>query len=688
MKTTEYIAIFAFVCTIISTTISLLTLFTLFRAAVNLLTEQRIYQLGLSELSLGPWKSKVSSSLGLNFQSKIRTPRVSLPMLVKQNREEKWDARFTFPKGFTCKEGTSRADVETGLSGKIQMGASWVNFLQALSIEPQHEKLLYELRFEAAIVNGIVPMRWKSKDLVGICSVLGFQTCEENPSYKAPMPLPTRWSGPLGWLQFRQSSDGCIAEFRRRVELQHQLSDDAFFYFKNLKIRTRPFRLEARLWQCFNGFFLKGNCTLYIGGADENPGAQSGSQRRPGSQRMRESSDAGDQEDNSTRSPVINGIVQELQRASLMEVDDEEEDKDRMIPGEQEDNSTPDADGKDNNGTVPGQQRASSVEANDDQEVEEIRRGRLIPRDLPEFLQEVLFFFTSSGNGRRTGGFDDNGVPRLVQVLSRCKGLLSVIMEGELAHSWGLDTSNCKEYDRAYIASEDWNRSTHPYRMGNICMDEGLLKLIKEAVMELKPDGFYFTPTKYLFSDVIEFYRHVHRQSDTLDKSIFPVSGVVNWRDRDGTIWKTLYYAMELCNNFQRSKKAERAYFTVEDMVIVSKAGESLRSIAEEVIDLTWAFIISPEFFKEIFERFGRMTAEEVDTFVVTCEGERLRETISLQSPDKAFPVPLMRTGRYESFQVLAALVDVFLTYFWIQKCWITDIRNYDATIPQSVTMC
>lgn len=74
---------------------------------------------------------------------------------------------------------------------------------------------------------------------------------------------------------------------------------------------------------------------------------------------------------------------------------------------------------------------------------------------------------------------DDNWVPSKVQVFSACRGLLSVITEGELADSWGLKFNNCIEYHRVYVPYEDWNTSTHPYRVGKLCMDPDLVELVK-----------------------------------------------------------------------------------------------------------------------------------------------------------------------------------------------------------------
>lgn len=109
----------------------------------------------------------------------------------------------------------------------------------------------------------------------------------------------------------------------------------------------------------------------------------------------------------------------------------------------------------------------------------------------------------------------------------------------------------------------------------------------------MNPDGYYFTPPPHLFIDVYEFYRHVDRQSNKVNNIIFPESQPGEWKALDrgpDKQWETLYYAMEICNDFQRIKTTEMAVFTIDDMKIVSKAAESLRVIAQsEGIVLVWA---------------------------------------------------------------------------------------------------
>lgn len=264
------------ICAILATVFSLVTLLTVYIAAIQLITQRRVYRLGLSPKALGPWQSKVVSRFFLLGQRNVSTRRVRLPVLVKKNESQEWEPHITFPAGISCtsesfwkSKVTTPPDLEAGPQTDLVLAeASWVNFLEALDIEPKDESVLYHMSFESELVNGTVPMRWKGTDLVGICCVLGFQTYEEQPSYREPMPLPTQWLGPLGWLQFRESSGGCIAEFRRRVAIPHQLSGKVHKYFKTLA-PDRPLRLTPRLWQSINGLYLKNKRILYLGGTDK-----------------------------------------------------------------------------------------------------------------------------------------------------------------------------------------------------------------------------------------------------------------------------------------------------------------------------------------------------------------------------------------------------------------------------------
>lgn len=611
---------------IVAAIVGLVTLLTVYVAAMQILSRRQLYRLGVSTKSLGPWKPKVVTPSLLRLQTQISTPTVSLPRLVKKE----WKPRITFPVGFTTKSTKADSDPE------VLAEASWVNFLQALGLTPESTEF-YEMQSESDLVNGIVPMRWKGRDLVGICSMLGFQSHEDKPSAKTPMPLPMLWSGPLGWLQFRASSDGCIVEYRRRAAFRNQLPQERHDYY--CKFEPRPLCLKSRLSQSINGLYLPNGRLLYIGGSD------------PVAEKLR------NRRDNTQRS--VDEICEEVMSSDLTD-----EQMRRVFWGKKKDR--------------PEAVRQGAIERGPSQ----------LPQSefLPEFLRELSELSSAiTHKSEKSKNF---------QVLRRHPGLLSIIVEGELASIRGLDLNLCEELNRAYTDPEEVDIKSK-YTLGRFRMDADLLELLKKAVLLLKPDGFYFTPTKHLCSDVNEIWQHVTDHSDKLDH-IFPSAQLEN--SQIGERWGAgedgiqLYHAITLCNKLQYIKMESRVMFTIEDMVIIAKASDSLRGIVKEPgTDIIWAMIMSPKLFSYLVERFGKMDVLDVLKTTVKCE-KAILDCTSLnatpQDPDSVFPVPLMGDQQFSGTQVLAAFLDVFLTYFWIDKSWISDVAAYDATVPQSVTMC
>jgi len=51
------------------------------------------------------------------------------------------------------------------------------------------------------------------------------------------------------------------------------------------------------------------------------------------------------------------------------------------------------------------------------------------------------------------------------------------------------------------------------------------------------------------------------------------------------------------------------------------------------------------------------------------------------------YPVPLCADGEFSTAQLVAAFVDVCLTFYWLEKKWITDVSMYSAAIPPTVMM-
>ncbi|KAM6530122.1 hypothetical protein FALCPG4_008245 [Fusarium falciforme] len=168
-----------------------------------------------------------------------------------------------------------------------------------------------------------------------------------------------------------------------------------------------------------------------------------------------------------------------------------------------------------------------------------------------------------------------------MKVFVRCEGLLSVVVQGELANSRGLSIGDCAKYSRAYVDYDDVNHTRTPYRLGDLFMDEDLLKLMKQAVGFIKPDGFYFTPTKWLAEDVAELYRHVYRvcKNSKNEETVFPKLKLEDW-PKTCEHREYLHHTMVLCNSFQHIRLHGRAHFTIGDMVVIEKASRSLPKVA------------------------------------------------------------------------------------------------------------
>ncbi|KAA8893976.1 hypothetical protein FN846DRAFT_820084 [Sphaerosporella brunnea] len=616
------------VSSVVSAFVAVVTLVTVYLAALQILSRRQQYRLGISTRSLGPWKAEVVSPSLLKMQTQIATPTISLPRLVQKN----WQPNLTFPTGFE-----SKPKVLDPEAPKTLAEASWVNFLQCLGLTPEHEEY-YELQAESELVNGFVPMRWKGPDLVAIGSMLGFQSQENEPSFRKPMPLPMQWSGPLGWLQFRTSSDGCIAEFRRRRNLENQLPSDIHEYYDNLSISPRQLCLKAWLWQSINGFYLSGDRLLYLGGADK-PGQRS---RKRGNQPR-----------------TLEEVCYQV-----MELDSNVDEIKTMIWG-----------GK---SKQPDPVRSAAAEKG-------LSRSDL--ESLPEFLRGV------SGKTNTKGS-------RTVSKLDPCPGLLSVVVEGEWTNSRGLNLEHSQvcEFDREYIEREEIDPKTHPYNLGGLFMEEGLLTLLKDAILRLKPDGYYFIPTQNLCSDVFDIYTHVDKLSDKID-CVISKEAIEEWQRITTNSNKELFQAMKLCNAFQDIKTRARASYTIRDMMIVAKASASLHRIVTSApqgseapgTDLVWALIASPKLSTDMLKLLNNNPMIHA-LLAATVESENgWLNCTSMTGVDfmvGRYQVPLIANRTFSGAQMIAAVLDLFLTYFWIDKKWITDVAMYDVTVPQSIIMC
>ncbi|KAF2968908.1 hypothetical protein GQX73_g4673 [Xylaria multiplex] len=644
-----------------ATIIGVMTLLTVYVGAMQILSENRMYRHGLSWRSLGPWQAMVAKRTLFGLQRHISTPRVNIKLLI----QKEWDPlRLTFPLGFPRSKDVEKAD-------NVQAKASWVNFMQALNLSPTERRDEYEIQDASELVNGIVPMHWTGKDLVGICSILGFQSHEDKPSFVSPMSLPMQWSGPLGWLQFRASANGCVAEFRRRMELHNQISAGVHSYYKpQLSLSGSPDALRSRLWNSISGFALDKNETLFLGGAARK--------RRP-------------QEDEDEEEATDDQMFREL-----MSKDMPQEDIMRKLFGKSE--SRPKALRREVERNASGMSR---------------RTAHRLDNDIPDFLDAVMHDEMDSSDRK--------------QVLRTCDGLLSVTVQGELAYSRGLSVKDCYEYDRKYTVAEDIDKNIYPYNLGDLYMDEELLGLMKRALLLLLPDGFYFSPGQYLYCDLCEVYQHIEDLSNAR-KKIFPESFIEERAEKeislkqaattssstpsstaspspndklvdkgvDGVI-KCIANSMKLCNELQETRKKKRACFSVDDMQLMAKAAALLLSVAGEQ-DLVWAVLYCPTISSDVLKQ---LEMEDVETFldiivtvrdcVIYCgpwtaDGEPTTDENTWHR--RYDNVPFVADGSFTGKQLVAAVTIVFITYYWIEKRWNTDVAAYDMTMPQSVLMC
>ncbi|KAK0724584.1 hypothetical protein B0H67DRAFT_657176 [Lasiosphaeris hirsuta] len=624
-NTTDPTAWLSAVSSVAAAVIAMATLLTVYIAAVQLASQNRMYKHGLSWRAIGPWAPRATRSSLLGLRRTIYVPSLSLKSLVGNG----WKPKFTFPVGIPK---TPNTHVEAG--DNVQAKAGWVNFIQALDMTPEIPSdgsiQLYEMQHASELLNGVVPMPWTGKDLVGICSILGFQSYEKSPSPREPMPLPMQWAGPLGWLQFRSSTNGCVVEFRRRMYMVNQISDSIHRHWESRDMPQEDHFLRSRLWNAIGGFSLPNGDVLYLGGADRCKGPR-------------------DLEPEAAEEATEAQLFEDLTSADLSSEDimlrlfGKKKDRPQALKREADRNNPTQAD-----------------------------RGVRNPE--PDPLESLL---------RLELDKVDSGSSGMKELLRPCPGLLSVIINGELAYSRGLSANGCKEYDRRFVSLEDGiDPGRYPHHLGDLYMDDEILGLIKDALLLLCPDGFYFSPTSILLADLNEAYDHIEELPPEMAKDAFD----------------DLHYSLNLCNELQRRRKTGHAMFSVDDMRLLAKASCSLKPIisprGKPGHDLVWAMIYCPNLSRDVCKS---LTSTDITSFLAAefvCQGGSLGcaslPELSSADPEKpiGYTIPLVADGKFTGTQVLAALAYVFITYYWINKAWPNNVALYDSTMPQNVLMC
>lgn len=358
---------------------------------------------------------------------------------------------------------------------KAPAKASWVNFVEALGLGPEDDGF-YHMSTQANLVNGIVPMRWAGKDLVGICTMLGYQSCEEKPSFKNPMQLPTQWSGPMGWLQFRPSPVGCVVEFRRRGIIDNQLSPELHDFYENVPRKHEPHCLRSRLWRSINGMSLRNGKALYLGGVDrEDIGRGVKNAFEQLEDKMGE----------------LGGLLKKMKERSMAPRDalaDEAQGGDGLFDELMEGAFSDEEIARKLRFGEPEKAKPSATQDADKDDLTAI----------PEFLRDTL----------------EKGKEGMKEVLMRCRGLLSTVVEGELAHSRGLNITDSVEYHRRLMTLEDMvcavfglrsanqayrgeqgrhmqsqDKDRFKHHLGNLYMDDELLPIFKKPPSSSDPTG-------------------------------------------------------------------------------------------------------------------------------------------------------------------------------------------------------
>ncbi|KAF1833155.1 hypothetical protein BDW02DRAFT_570352 [Decorospora gaudefroyi] len=668
---------------LVAAVITLITLFTVYVAALQLLSERRKYRHSLSHMALGPWRPKVLSSSLFGFRTSVSTPFVSLAKLM----ELKWSPQLEFPLGIPNQIPRKRLyfrDIEKADETKILAQSSWVTFMQGLGISPT-DTTRFDMRFESSLLAGCVPMRWRGPDLVGLCAMLGFVSHEATPSFSSPMPLPLQWTGPLGWMQFRDGSQGCVAEFRRRNDMTDQLSKEASQYFQNQAAGTSC-SLIPRLCHALGGLCITvdGQDRLfYVGPQDFER--------------------------------TIHFFLEAWKKSA-----EEDQDKSKDEDAKSENSSATNDNEHENDSDSSFSSEASSTrELFDDiekksmpdeeileklwgvQHVDLKRRGLGVKKG--ELRGDLL---KSAPDEMRKKQRKERG---LKEILIPCPGLLSVVIQGEMATTYGLDISSCVEYHRIFSLDDNLTGRDYPYHLGNMYMDRDTLKLFKNALLRFKPDGFYLCPTGVLNADINDVYTHVKGGLFGTEQ-IFPDIALADWNDNDD-----LYWAVKLCKEMQVKRRKARATFSIKDMTIISRASERLQRHPSSP-DLFWALLVCPALFTDLRTRLGSLDATtlklllvsdlRIEKEVLVCpeladvakeSNENVKDdadsdvdaVVTGRTGDGGvdYVVPECLDGAFTGARLVAAFLDVCLTFYWIEKMWLSDVCMYTAAIPSTVMM-
>lgn len=259
------------------------------------------------------------------------------------------------------------------------------------------------------------------------------------------------------------------------------------------------------------------------------------------------------------------------------------------------------------------------------------------------------------------------------------------------------------------------NRTKYPHNIGNLYMSRDTLQHFKNPLKRVEPSGFHFSPVSLLTADLMDIFEYVNDDLTGVDQ-ICPLDSKAGWNaDID------IYRAARFCNNLRHLRKKARTTFSVEDMHLIAKAsGRLQKPIGASGADLDWALLVCPDLFLHLRTHFTKSTGPKLKAFLA-CEleiGDGAIKCVKLEgvqnggqngdqdvekpaagdsdnakgspkefSIDSKYDVPLFADVKFTGTHVLAAFPDVCLTFYWMEKRWVTDVHMDTGTIPPMVMM-
>ena len=328
--------------------------------------------------------------------------------------------------------------------------------------------------------------------------------------------------------------------------------------------------------------------------------------------------------------------------------------------------------------------------------------------------EQVLYLAVDSEEENNDDVDDGNWVEfsdQDMEILKPRPGLISRYVEEARAVNLGLNRKTFVEYGRSPITGYRV-KATSRYRLGKYFMDKIALKLFKESLPFLKPDGFYPSPSRSNESRSRNMYSHVLEFMKGSSK-LLPRADSKFWMRLEELRW-----AAELCNTFSNHTRVRPS---IQDIRVLSHMSTSLEdSLGSTGKELYWAFIVSPDLFSHFAEMLSKMKDDDPElemllksSIAITAkpqddqnevergvlriinspEGSTNRESgNSLTQEDKTescheFALPLFEWGKYTGVQLIAALLDIYLTALWILKSWPTNLNWYIYGMPRNVLM-